>query len=79
MLYLGTIVSDLREIRADIARLDSRIDETNKRIDETNKRIEVATYLAGSLTNPCFTPTHFSFDTDEMSAPSWLIEPRLYA
>lgn len=33
VLYLGTIVSDLREIRADIARLDSRIDETNKRID----------------------------------------------
>ncbi|MFZ8839198.1 MAG: hypothetical protein ACO2PM_09870 [Pyrobaculum sp.] len=33
VLYLGTIVSDLREVRADIARLDSRIDETNKRID----------------------------------------------
>jgi len=33
ILYLGTIVSDLREIRADIARLDRRIDETNKRID----------------------------------------------
>jgi uncharacterized coiled-coil DUF342 family protein len=33
VLYLGTIVSDLREIRADIARLDSRIDETNKRIN----------------------------------------------
>ncbi len=40
VLYLGTIVSDLREIRADVARLDSRIDETNKRIDETNKRID---------------------------------------
>jgi uncharacterized coiled-coil DUF342 family protein len=40
VLYLGTIVSGLREIRADIARLDSRIDETNKRIDEANKRID---------------------------------------
>jgi uncharacterized coiled-coil DUF342 family protein len=51
VLYLGTIVGDLKEIRADIARLDHRIDETNKRIDdvvkslsaridETNKRID---------------------------------------
>jgi uncharacterized coiled-coil DUF342 family protein len=51
ILYLGTIVGDLKEIRADIARLDSRIDETNKRIDdvvkslsaridETNRRID---------------------------------------
>jgi len=51
ILYLGTIVGDLKEIRADIARLDHRIDETNKRIDdvvkslstridETNKRID---------------------------------------
>jgi hypothetical protein len=51
VLYLGTIVSDLKEIRADIARLDHRIDETNKRIDdvvkslsaridETNRRID---------------------------------------
>ncbi len=51
VLYLGTIVGDLKEIRTDIARLDSRIDETNKRIDEivktlsarideTNKRID---------------------------------------
>jgi len=51
VLYLGTIVSDLKEIRADVARLDHRIDETNKRIDdvvkslsaridETNKRID---------------------------------------
>jgi uncharacterized coiled-coil DUF342 family protein len=51
ILYLGTIVGDLKEIRTDIARLDSRIDETNKRIDdvvkslsaridETNKRID---------------------------------------
>jgi hypothetical protein len=30
VLYLGTIVSDLREIRADIARLDGRIDETTR-------------------------------------------------
>jgi uncharacterized coiled-coil DUF342 family protein len=51
VLYLGTIVGDLKEIRTEIARLDSRIDETNKRIDEivktlsarideTNKRID---------------------------------------
>jgi uncharacterized coiled-coil DUF342 family protein len=51
ILYLGTIVGDLKEIRADIARLDHRIDETNKRIDdvvkslsaridETNRRID---------------------------------------
>jgi len=51
VLYLGTIVGDLKEIRADIARLDHRIDETNQRIDdvvkslsaridETNKRID---------------------------------------
>jgi uncharacterized coiled-coil DUF342 family protein len=40
ILYLGTIVGDLKEIRTDIARLDHRIDETNKRIDEklTNKQ-----------------------------------------
>ena len=51
VLYLGTLVGDLKEIRTDIARLDHRIDETNKRIDEivktlsarideTNKRID---------------------------------------
>ena len=40
ILYLGTIVSDLKEIRTDIARLDHRIDETNKRIDQTNQRID---------------------------------------
>jgi uncharacterized coiled-coil DUF342 family protein len=51
ILYLGTIVGDLKEIRTDIARLDHRIDEVNKRIDdvvkslsaridETNKRID---------------------------------------
>jgi uncharacterized coiled-coil DUF342 family protein len=51
VLYLGTIVGDLKEIRTDIARLDHRIDETNKRIDdvvkslsaridETNRRID---------------------------------------
>jgi uncharacterized coiled-coil DUF342 family protein len=51
ILYLGTIVGDLKEIRTDMARLDSRIDETNKRIDdvvkslsaridETNRRID---------------------------------------
>jgi uncharacterized coiled-coil DUF342 family protein len=40
ILYLGTIVGDLREIKADIARLDHRIDEVNKRIDQTNQRID---------------------------------------
>ena len=40
ILYLGTIVGDLKEIRTEIARLDSRIDETNKRIDQTNQRID---------------------------------------
>ena len=40
ILYLGTIVGDLKEIRNEIARLDSRIDETNKRIDELAKRID---------------------------------------
>jgi uncharacterized coiled-coil DUF342 family protein len=47
ILYLGTIVGDLKEIRTDIARLDHRIDETNKRIDQTNQRIdEVAKSLS---------------------------------
>jgi uncharacterized coiled-coil DUF342 family protein len=40
VLYLGTIVSDLKEIRTEIARLDSRKDETNNRIDQTNQRID---------------------------------------
>jgi uncharacterized coiled-coil DUF342 family protein len=40
ILYLGTIVGDLKDIRTDIARLDHRIDETNKRIDQTNQRID---------------------------------------
>jgi len=39
ILYLGTIVGDLKEIRADIARLDNRIDESNKRIDEVVKSL----------------------------------------
>ena len=39
ILYLGTIVGDLKEIRTDIARLDHRIDETNKRIDEIVKTL----------------------------------------
>jgi len=39
VLYLGTIVGDLKEIRADIARLDNRIDESNKRIDEVVKSL----------------------------------------
>jgi uncharacterized coiled-coil DUF342 family protein len=40
ILYLGTIVGDLKEIRTDIARLNHRIDEVNKRIDQTNQRID---------------------------------------
>jgi uncharacterized coiled-coil DUF342 family protein len=51
ILYLGTIVGDLREIKAEITRLDNKIDKTNQRIDdivktlssridETNKRID---------------------------------------
>ena len=40
VLYLGTIVGDLKEIRADIARLDHRIDETNKRIDDLARRVD---------------------------------------
>jgi uncharacterized coiled-coil DUF342 family protein len=39
ILYLGTIVGDLKEIRTDIARLDHRIDETNKRIDDVMKNL----------------------------------------
>jgi uncharacterized coiled-coil DUF342 family protein len=39
ILYLGTIVGDLKEIRTDIARLDHRIDETNKRIDDETKSL----------------------------------------
>jgi uncharacterized coiled-coil DUF342 family protein len=39
ILYLGAIVGDLKEIRADIARLDHRIDESNKRIDEVVKSL----------------------------------------
>ncbi len=50
IIYLGTIVGDLKEIRADIARLDSRIDETNKRIDQTNQRIdEIAKSLSARI------------------------------
>ena len=39
VLYLGTIVGDLKEIRADIARLDDKIDKTNQRIDDTVKTL----------------------------------------
>ena len=39
ILYLGTIAGDVREIKADIARLDHRIDETNRRIDEVVKML----------------------------------------
>jgi uncharacterized coiled-coil DUF342 family protein len=39
ILYLGTIVGDLREIKAEIARLDNKIDKTNQRIDEIVKTL----------------------------------------
>jgi uncharacterized coiled-coil DUF342 family protein len=40
VLYLSIIVSDLKEVRTVIARLDGRIDKTNKRIDDLAKRID---------------------------------------
>jgi len=54
VLYLGTIVGDLKEIRTDIARLDHRIDETNKRIDDVVKSLstridEVAKSLSARI------------------------------
>jgi uncharacterized coiled-coil DUF342 family protein len=50
ILYLGTIVGDLREIKAEITRLDHRIDETNTRIDQTNQRIdEIAKSLSARI------------------------------
>ncbi|MFZ8806905.1 MAG: hypothetical protein ACO2PN_02215 [Pyrobaculum sp.] len=50
VLYLGTIVGDLKEIRIEIARLDHRIDETNERIDQTNQRIdEIAKSLSARI------------------------------
>jgi len=39
ILYLGTIVGDLKEIRADIARLDDKVDKTNQRIDDIAKTL----------------------------------------
>ncbi len=39
IIYLGTIVGDLKEIRADIARLDDKIDKTNQRIDDIVKTL----------------------------------------
>jgi methyl-accepting chemotaxis protein len=39
ILYLGTIVGDLRELKADIARLDDKIDKTNQRIDDIVKTL----------------------------------------
>ncbi len=38
-INLGTIVGDLREIKADIARLDNKIDKTNQRIDDIVKTL----------------------------------------
>ena len=54
VLYLGTIVGDLKEIRTDIARLDHRIDETNKKIDDVVKSLstridEVAKSLSARI------------------------------
>jgi uncharacterized coiled-coil DUF342 family protein len=39
IIYLGTIVGDLREIKAEIARLDNKIDKTNQRIDDIVKTL----------------------------------------
>jgi uncharacterized coiled-coil DUF342 family protein len=39
VLYLGTIVGDLREIKAEITRLDDKIDKTNQRIDDIVKTL----------------------------------------
>ncbi|MFP3199542.1 MAG: hypothetical protein RXR06_06705, partial [Thermoproteus sp.] len=40
ILYLGTIVNELRDVRSEVARLEDKIDKTSQRIDETNKRID---------------------------------------
>nr|WP_181953802.1 hypothetical protein [Pyrobaculum arsenaticum] len=45
LLYLGTIVEELRGVRAEVARLEKRIDDNNKRIDETNRRIDETTKM----------------------------------
>ncbi|MEM4651917.1 MAG: hypothetical protein QW086_08845 [Pyrobaculum sp.] len=39
IIYLGTIVGDLREIKAEITRLDNKIDKTNQRIDDIVKTL----------------------------------------
>ena len=39
IIYLGTIVGDLREIKAEIARLDNKVDKTNQRIDDIVKTL----------------------------------------
>jgi hypothetical protein len=39
IIYLGTVVGDLREIKAEIARLDNKIDKTNQRIDDIVKTL----------------------------------------
>jgi hypothetical protein len=39
IIYLGTIVGDLREIKAEIARLDNPLAQTNQRIDDIVKTL----------------------------------------
>jgi hypothetical protein len=34
ILYLGTIVNELKDVRSEVARLEDKIDKTNQRIDE---------------------------------------------
>jgi len=43
ILYLGTIVNELKDVRSEVARLEDKIDKTSQRIDETNKRMTQAT------------------------------------
>jgi uncharacterized coiled-coil DUF342 family protein len=40
ILYLGTIVNELKDVRSEVARLEDKIDKNNQRIDETNRRID---------------------------------------
>jgi len=50
ILYLGTIVNELKDVRSEVARLEDKIDKTNQRIDETNRRIdEIAKSLSARI------------------------------